>query len=191
MALVQICFKRLCFILWLSFLILTLFGLQQWLSKMSVKNGQEIRSSTLTNQGISQQITHVTQRYIPGQIEDAKSPSTFYPLEPGKPGHFLIITGPPCSGKSTTAIQMATKYGFKYYEGDQIFYEHLQNPYLPLTSAKLNNPIGQNKLRFSQADEAIWGDALCDLFKNWDGKRRTECFKKRAKMYQVLARAVI
>ena len=30
----------------------------------------------------------------------------------------------------------------------------------------------------------------CNLFINWDGKRRTACFKKRAKLYQLLARHI-
>ena len=95
------------------------------------------------------------------QCEDTQLPSTFYQLEPGKSGHFLIITGPPCSGKSTTALQMAKKYGFKYYEGDQIFYRHL-NPYLPLNSTNLNMPSGQSKIKFSQDDEVIWKEAQCN-----------------------------
>ena len=65
------------------------------------------------------------------EIDDAKAPLTFYPLEPGKPGKLLFLIGPPGSGKSTTALELAQNYGYKYYEGD-CFIGHMANPYVPL-----------------------------------------------------------
>ena len=65
-------------------------------------------------------------------MDNANAPSTFYPLEPGKPGKFIFITGIPGSGKSKIAHLMAKKFGFKYYEGDATFYSN--NPYIPLDS---------------------------------------------------------
>ena len=65
------------------------------------------------------------------EFDDPRFPSTFYPIEPGKPGQLVFISGPPCSGKSTTAKYLAQYYGYKYYEADAVFYK-LYNPYLPL-----------------------------------------------------------
>ena len=128
---------------------------------------------------------------IPKGIEDAKEPSTFYPLEPDKPGHFVIISGPPCSGKSTVALLMAQKYDFKYYEGDSFFYT-MQNPYLPLNSTNLNIVPKQSHLKLSKMDEAAMKEGLgCDLFKNWDGHMITKCVERRGKSYQVLAKHIL
>ena len=66
-------------------------------------------------------------------IDDAKAPTTFYTLEPGKSGKLLFLTGPPGSGKSSVALELARNYGYKYYEGDCFFY-HSCNPYIPLNS---------------------------------------------------------
>ena len=129
---------------------------------------------------------------IPKGMEDARAPSTFYPLEPDKPGHFLIISGPPCSGKSTAALLMAQKYNFKYYEGDSFVYNGPRNPYLPLNSTNLNHPPKQRRLKLSKMDETIMkGGPSCDLFKNWDGKKITECVERKAKKYQVLAKHIL
>ena len=82
-------------------------------------------------------------------MDNASAPSTFYPLEPGKPGKFIFITGIPGSGKSKIAQLMAQKFGFKYYEGDATFYSN--NPYIPLDSeepslcSETNEPM---KVRF-------------------------------------------
>ena len=68
-------------------------------------------------------------------IEDsdlASAPSTIYPLEPEKPGKFILITGEPGIGKSTIALFLAQKFGFKYHEADGLLYK--KNPYIPLDS---------------------------------------------------------
>ena len=67
------------------------------------------------------------------EFDNVKAPKTFYPLEPGKSGKLLFLSGPPGSGKSTIALQLAKDYGYKYYEGDCFFWTHC-NPYLPLDS---------------------------------------------------------
>ena len=69
------------------------------------------------------------------EFDDPRFPSTFYPIEPGKPGQLVFISGPPCSGKSTTAKYLAQYYGYKYYEADAVFYK-LYNPYLPLNDVE-------------------------------------------------------
>ena len=62
----------------------------------------------------------------------ASAPSTIYPLEPEKPGKFILITGEPGIGKSTIALFLAQKFGFKYHEADGLLYK--KNPYIPLDS---------------------------------------------------------
>ena len=64
--------------------------------------------------------------------ELASAPSTIYPLEPEKPGKFILITGEPGIGKSTIALFLAQKFGFKYHEADGLLYK--KNPYIPLDS---------------------------------------------------------
>ena len=68
-------------------------------------------------------------------IQDAKAPETFYPLEPGKPGNFIILTGPGGSGKSTIALELAKNFGYKYYEGDCFFW-YSANPYIPISGGE-------------------------------------------------------
>ena len=66
------------------------------------------------------------------EIQDEKAPETFYPLEPGKPGNLIILTGPSGSGKSTIALELAKNFGYKYYEGDCFFW-YSANPYIPIS----------------------------------------------------------
>ena len=58
-------------------------------------------------------------------IEAAKDPMEALPHpykeQPGNLGKFLWITGPPGSGKSTTAQMLARNAGYVYYEGDCFF----------------------------------------------------------------------
>ena len=68
----------------------------------------------------------------PSKPELASAPSTIYPLEPEKPGKFVMITGKPGIGKSTTALFLAQNFGFKYYEADGLL--ERKNPYIPLDS---------------------------------------------------------
>ena len=71
------------------------------------------------------------------ESDSVKAPKTFYPIEPGKSGKLLFLSGPQGSGKSTTALQLAKYHGYKYYEGDCFVWHHC-NPYLPLDSEKLD-----------------------------------------------------
>merc|ERR1711936_664352 len=50
--------------------------------------------------------------------QPADAPTVPYPLRPGKPGKLVIFTGPPGSGKSTTAGAIANMEGWIYYECD-------------------------------------------------------------------------
>ena len=50
--------------------------------------------------------------------EPAASPKVPYPLRPGTNGKLTLITGPPGSGKSTSAGIIAESQGWIFYEGD-------------------------------------------------------------------------
>jgi len=65
-------------------------------------------------------------RNRPKQPVDA--PMVPYPLNPGKPGKLVIFTGPPGSGKSTTAGAIAKREGWVYYECDGFLFGF--NPYV-------------------------------------------------------------
>ena len=52
--------------------------------------------------------------------ESADSPSIGknYKIQPENQGKLVYISGPPGAGKSTTAMLLAKKAGYLYYEGD-------------------------------------------------------------------------
>jgi len=60
-----------------------------------------------------------------------EAPPNHYTLKPGHVGKLIWISGPPGSGKSTTARRMMETQGFVHYEGDCFL--HNRNPYPPLT----------------------------------------------------------
>ena len=53
-----------------------------------------------------------------------------YKVQPENQGKLIFISGAPGCGKSTTALKLAQKEGFVYYEGDGFAF--LRNPYIPL-----------------------------------------------------------
>ena len=53
-----------------------------------------------------------------------------YKVQPENQGKLLFISGASGSGKSTTALKLAQKEGFVYYEADGFIF--LRNPYIPL-----------------------------------------------------------
>ena len=75
--------------------------------------------------------------------ELASAPSTIYPLEPEKPGKFVMLTGKPGIGKSTTALFLAQNFGFKYYEADGLLWG--KNPYIPLDSKQVEFAIKKQR----------------------------------------------
>ena len=79
----------------------------------------------------------------PSKPELASAPSTIYPLEPEKPGKFVMLTGKPGIGKSTTALFLAQNFGFKYYEADGLLWG--KNPYIPLDSKQVEFAIKKQR----------------------------------------------
>ena len=55
------------------------------------------------------------------------APEVPFPLNPGKPGKLVVITGTPGAGKSTTAATIAKRANWVYYEGDGFTFGY--NPY--------------------------------------------------------------
>jgi len=60
--------------------------------------------------------------------EPVGSPSVAHPLQPGKPGKLLFLTGPPGCGKSTMASLISTRENRVFYEGDGFLLGF--NPYI-------------------------------------------------------------
>ena len=61
--------------------------------------------------------------------DPAEAPSCHYPLQPGKPGRLVWLSGPPGAGKSTTGQLMSKEGDWVYYEADCTF--SFLNPFVP------------------------------------------------------------
>ena len=71
---------------------------------------------------ISSGFEDIKERYHPYKVQ----PETII----GEKGNLIFLSGAPGCGKSTTALKIAQKEGFVYYEGDG--FARLRNPYVPL-----------------------------------------------------------
>ena len=68
---------------------------------------------------------------IADSFEDINDRSHPYKVQPENQGKLIFLTGAPGSGKSTTALKLAQKEGFVYYEGDA--FPRMKNPYVPIS----------------------------------------------------------
>ena len=71
---------------------------------------------------------------ISNNFEDTNERSHPYKVQPetviGEKGNLIFLSGAPGCGKSITALKLAQKEGFVYYEGD--CFSRMKNPYIPL-----------------------------------------------------------
>jgi len=91
--------------------------------------------------GVSQLIKLTEEEYIAflNDFDPIESPPNNYKIQPENQGKLIWITGPPGTGKSTTAQCLARDHGYVYYEAD--CFASLKNPYIPLD---IENPsMGQ------------------------------------------------
>ena len=69
--------------------------------------------------------------------------SHFYKVQPENQGKLIFLSGTPGSGKSTTALKLAQKEGFVYYEAD--CFCNFVNPYIPLHAEKPSLAVNRQK----------------------------------------------
>ena len=84
--------------------------------------------------------------------DSIEAPSNPYKLQTENLGKFFWFTGPPGTGKSTTAQMLARNHGYVYYEADN--FAGMKNPYVPVD---VENPsmaqFNQKKLKGEGLEE--------------------------------------
>ena len=75
--------------------------------------------------------------------EDINDRSHFYKVQPENQGKLIFLSGAPGCGKSTTALKLAQKAGFVYYEGDGFTFK--LNPYIPLDVKEPGHALEKQK----------------------------------------------
>ena len=98
--------------------------------------------------------------------QSAEAPEVPFPLNPGKPGKLVVITGTPGAGKSTTAGAIAKTGNWVYYEGDGFIMGF--NPYLApnenQVAARSEKPalIGPGMAQRGKVVKSFWDDQDVD-----------------------------
>lgn len=103
-------------------------------------------------------------------------------------GKLLWISGPPGSGKSTSALLLARNSGHIYYEADCFFWQ--SNPYISTDVAEPSNVMfTQKHLKNVQQERT---DTAVDGLNNFlsMGDENGSCFEKMCKFYKAIAEDV-
>jgi len=86
--------------------------------------------------------------------EPVTCPSVPHPLQPGKPGKLLFLSGPPGTGKSTMASLISERENRVFYEGDGFFLGF--NPYISL---------GEDQVKCRSEKPALIGPGMKERLK--------------------------
>ena len=102
--------------------------------------------------------------------EPASAPRVPYPLNPGNMGNIAMITGPPGSGKSTSAGIIAKTHDWIFYEGDGFLLGF--NPYIFPNESQINARSDRPALIGPGMNDRV--QALGQFFINQEARRKNE-----------------
>merc|ERR1711936_1339426 len=123
----------------------------------------------------------LSPHYWSGLMSESKetdpitAPPGPYKEQPGVGGRLVFITGPPGSGKSTSAQLLAREKGFVYYEVDCFWF--VKNPYVPIDVPEPTMAMeSQRDLDITAERRRLGGDWAVAGFLN--GKRERDLVRR-------------